>query len=251
MSNKLNKAGFTLVEILVATAIIVTIVSMVYGSYLATLKTTEAYNVHINISQKAQAVLNRMARQIRCSYIPEFQESATEPTDLRGEDFRLPIADFQLKKTNRKSQIENRKHFFYGDSDNSSGEILHFVTTNSGQKSTDGLFETIYKFDKINRTLLISQKRFINAPKNKAEKKDWKIMLENITDIELTFFDGQQWVRSWDFVKEKNLPKAVRINITCEDENQRKIQYGTIADIYCWKIKRKNVEEKSSSNNKQ
>lgn len=250
MSNKFNKAGFTLIEILVATAIIVTIVSMVYGSYLATLKTTEAYNNQINESQKAQAVLNRMARQIRCSYMPEIQESTAEPTDFRGEDFRLPIADFQLKKVNRKSQIENRKYFFYGDSDNSSGEILHFVTTNSGQKTTVGLFETVYKFDKVNSTLFISQKRFINTLKNKAEKKDWKIMFENITEIELTFFDGQQWVRSWDFVKEKNLPKAVRINITCEDKNQRKIQYSTIADIYCWKTKRKNIEEKSFLNNK-
>ncbi|MHC4244281.1 MAG: PulJ/GspJ family protein, partial [Planctomycetota bacterium] len=74
------RAGFTLIEILVAVTIIVTIVSMVYGSYFATAKSTDAYQARMTTSGQTRKVLDRMARQIRCSYIGE----AIEDKDLAG-----------------------------------------------------------------------------------------------------------------------------------------------------------------------
>jgi type II secretory pathway component PulJ len=69
-----------LVEVLVAAAIIVTIVSMVYGSYFATAKSTEAYKAKMTLSGQTRKVLGQMARQIRCSYVGKTEER----TDLSG-----------------------------------------------------------------------------------------------------------------------------------------------------------------------
>jgi hypothetical protein len=59
----------------------------------------------------------------------------------------------------------------------------------------------------------------------------------------LAFFDGQQWLKNWNFNDKKRLPYAVKLDITCEDENHRQYHYGTIVDVYC----RKNQCEKTQT----
>ena len=81
MKNRYGKNGFTLVEILVAMAIIVVIVSLVYGSYFATSKSTQAYKSRIALFQQGRKVLRQMARQIRCSYAGTTEEP-TPPITL-------------------------------------------------------------------------------------------------------------------------------------------------------------------------
>ena len=229
MKSRCGKKGFTLVEILVAAAIIVTIVSMVYGSYFATSKSTRSCKSRIALSRQGRKVLGQMARQIRCSYVGSAKEykSPTRPV-------------FQQRKKIPEDVIS----YFNGNSGETGGEILHLVTTSAiseGQAPLDGLFETTYKFDKSSGTLFLSQERFIGAPKSLVENRNWQPIARNIESVELAFFDGQQWLHTWDFKEKKSLPNAVRINITCEDENYRQYHYGTIAYVCC----RKNQAKKA------
>jgi len=229
VKSRYGKKGFTLIEILVAAAIIVTIVSMVYGSYFATSKSARSCKSRIALSRQGRKVLGQMARQIRCSYVGSAKEykSPTRPV-------------FQQ----RKKIPENAISYFNGNSGETGGEILHLVTTSEiseGQAPLDGLFETTYKFDKSSGTLFFSQKRFIGAPKSLVENRNWQPIARNIESVELAFFDGQQWLHTWDFKEKKSLPNAVRINITCEDENHRQYHYGTIAYVCC----RKNQAKKA------
>ena len=198
MSNKSNKDGFTLVEILVAMTIIVTIVSMLYGSYFATLKSVRVYKSRIALSQQGRKVLTQMAQQIRCSHAA----------------------------------------YFNGNSGDTSGEILHLVTTSGifrGQNQADGLFEVTYKFDKSRGLLSLSQERFVGVPEGVGRRRDWQPIVGNIEHLELAFFDGQQWLNKWDFKDKKKLPCAVRIEISYEDEDYQQCRYGTVAYVCCWK----------------
>ena len=222
MSSSSGKGGFTLVEILVAMAIIVTIVSMVYGSYFATSRSTQAYKSKINLSQQGRKVLEQMARQIRCTY--------ARKADKDTNQISIPQQN--------KADPASATNYFNGNSDEPSGEILHLVTTNGlfvGQGSPDGLFEVTYKFDKSRGLLFSSQRRFAVTPKSAVKKKKWQQIAEDIESLNLAFFDGQQWQNKWDFKEKRELPGAVKINITWEDENHRQYQYGTIAYICCRK----------------
>jgi len=222
MSRSSNKSGFTLVEILVAMAIIVTIVSMVYGSYFATSKSTQAYKSKMTLSQQGRKVLEQMARQIRCSYA----NKADKDTD----QISIP----QQEKADPASKI----NYFDGNSDEPSGEILHLVTTNGflmGQDPPEGLFEVTYKLDISRGLLFSSQRRFAAAPKSAVQEKKWRQIAEDIESLKLAFFDGQQWLDKWDFKDKEQLPCAVKINITWEDKNHRQYQYGTTAYICCRK----------------
>ena len=223
--------GFTLVEILVAVAIIVTIVSMVYGSYFATSKSAQACKTRIALSQQGREVLGQMARQIRCSYVGSARKYKYPTKPVSQQKEKIP---------------ENAISYFNGNSDDPAGEILHLVTTNSiwgGQAPADGLFEVTYKFDKGTGTLFFSQERFVNAPQSIIEEKNWQPLAGNIECVELAFFDGRQWLPRWDFKEKRKLPCAVKINITCEDENYQQYHYGTIAYVCC----RKNQGKRTTS----
>ncbi len=229
MSSSSGKDGFTLVEILVAMAIIVTIVSMVYGSYFATSKSTQAYKSKITLSQQGRKVLGQMARKIRCSY--------ANKADKNTYTVSIP----QQGNTDPASAI----NYFNGNSDEPGGEILHLVTTNGlsvGLAPSDGLFEVTYKLDKSRGLLFSSQRRFAATTKSAVQKKKWQQIAEDIESLKLAFFDGQKWLDKWDFKDKRELPCAVKINITWEDENHRQYQYGTIAYICCRKNQGKETQ---------
>jgi type II secretion system protein J len=229
VNSKSAKNGFTLIEILVAVAIIVTIVSMVYGSYFATSKSAQVCKKRMALSQQGRELLGQMARQIRCSYASSFKKST--PPAVKG----------SLKK---EVTLENTISYFNGNSSEMGGEILYLVTTNSIlEQKSPGLFEVTYKFDKSSGSLFLCQDRFIDAPENVIEKKNWQPLAGNIESIELAFFDGRQWLQTWDFKEKKALPYAVKINLTFQDENQRQYSYGTTAYICC----RKNQGKKTTS----
>ena len=238
MNSKSVKKGFTLIEILVAVAIIVTIVSMVYGSYFATSKSAQVRKKRIAMSQQGRELLGRMAQQIRCSYAGSFRKST--PPAVKG----------TLKK---EVTLENTISYFNGNSGEMGGEILYLVTTNSIlEQKSPGLFEVTYKFDKRSGTLFLCQDRFVDAPESVIEKKNWQPLAENIESIELAFYDGRQWLNTWDFKEKKTLPYAVKIIVTCQDENQRQYSYGTTAYICCRKNQgKKTTSERLVSVNKQ
>lgn len=213
--------GFTLIEILVAVAIIVTIFSMVYGSYFATAKSTDIYKTRMTLSQQARKVLGQLARQIRCSYIGKKEELTNVAETIsppKREITEKPVIYFNYELAAR------------------TGKILHLVTTNRlfcPETHADGLFDVIYKFDKSRKTLYLSQKRFIGKLERFIEKRNWRPLLTGLQSIELEFFDGRQWLPEWDFEQKKKLPVAVKISISCEDENHRQCHYGTVAYVAC------------------
>jgi prepilin-type N-terminal cleavage/methylation domain-containing protein len=220
VKNKLYKDGFTLVEILVAVALITAILSMVYGSYFATSKSAQACKAKIAMFQQGRKTLEQMAQQIRCSYAG---------TDAEHTD-SMPSDSYQIKMI-----PEKNINFFNGDSDAPGGEILHLVTTNGFFKEkvpVDGLFDVTYKFDKGTGVLSLRQIGFIGTVK-RLEEGDYRPIACNIERLELTFFDGQQWLRSWDFEDQIKLPYAVKIEIGFEDENYQRCDYVTVANVFC------------------
>jgi prepilin-type N-terminal cleavage/methylation domain-containing protein len=214
-------SGFTLIEVLVAITLIVTIVSMVYGSYFATAKSADVYETRMNMSAQTRKVLNWMTRQIRCSYI------------FKAEDEKNSIGtDSKLTNIISRSPVV----YFNYKSNAYDSVILHFVTTQklfSEDGQANGLFDVAYKFDRNIGTLYLSQRRFTGTSEKYLEDRNWRPILTNVESVELDFFNGQKWCSEWDFEQMKKLPFAVKIAITCKDENNRRCRYGTVADIHC------------------
>jgi len=240
--SKSVRAGFTLLEILVAVAIIAVIVSMVYGSYFATARSTEAYDATMELSEQARQALAQMARQIRCVYAP--------PLEIGNSKFEIRNSEPEAWQ----SVVEKTPNYFNGGVDGLTHEILQLVTTDSSlaePESKSGLFEIIYRFDKSSGLLSLSQQRFIERREGAANHRNWQPVLTGVENFEITFYEGQKWLDKWDFKKERRLPLAVKIDIACQDKNYRRCRYATVAYLPCHKNQGKKTADTSISIEKQ
>lgn len=221
MKTRYHQNGFTLVEILVAAAIILSILSFVYGTYFITSKSTKNAKAKLILLQKGQKVLIQLARQIRCSYADTVSDATYTAK---------PVSEQKEKIS------QNNSDFFSYNTNNPHEEILHLITTNKfdiPQNLPGGLFDITYKFNKSKGLLYLSQEIFVGTAENSIEKRSWQPIAENIESLKFAFFDGRKWLDNWSFNDRKKLPNAVKIDITFESETSQKYRYGTIAYICC------------------
>jgi prepilin-type N-terminal cleavage/methylation domain-containing protein len=177
MSNKHAQSGLTLVELLIAMAMVVVIISMVNAGFFAASRSTESCTDKMTLDWQQLRLIDNIAGQIRCAYAPA----------------QLKTGCFEY---------------------NPAGNMLHFITTKPFDSTKDentGLLEVDYRFDQSRGALLLSQRRFVETSGDNSLQ--WRQIAENIKDIRLQFFDGRQWLDRWDHNAQKNLPSAVRITI--------------------------------------
>lgn len=213
--------GFTLVEMLVAVALVAIIVSMVYGSYVGASRSAQAYKSGITLDRQARRALSGMACQIRCAY-------GGKPVDRADAPGMGPNPE--------KAASEESVSYFRASPSDRGGEILHLVTTHGlfcGPQGLSGLSEVTYRLDTDVHVLFLGQRRFVDKARSLAEDKRWRPVLTGVSAVELAFFDGRQWLTQWDLVPCGRLPAAVRIEITCEDENRRRRCFGTVEHVSC------------------
>ena len=220
MNNRLRQHGFTLVELLVAIALIAMVLSMAYGSYIATTRSAQACKSRIALAEKGRKTLEQIARHIRCSYVG----SVSDVTENE-------------KTGSVQTEVgpETTVSYFSGDARALNGEILCLVTTSGlaeEKGATDGLFEVVYKFDKRTSELALSLARFVGVARE-AEKRNWRVIADQIESIDLAFFDGEKWLKRWDFEDKNGLPRAVRIEIGGENESFQRYDYSTVAYVSC------------------
>lgn len=219
MTKNQDHTGFTLIEMLVAMTMIVTIVSMVYGSYAATSRSREVYSSRLTCSERANLVLRLMSRQIRCAYGPPNDPNTTESAARAG---RPPV--------------EKPADVFYGHDKGPRGEILRFVTT-AGLGSTlhtqRGLSYIRYQYDPAAGTLSINYGPHEKRRDANNDRLSWRPILEGIVDVEVEFHDGRQWQSQWRDRRTQTLPRAVKIGLTLIDNSGREHQFSTAVPIVC------------------
>jgi prepilin-type N-terminal cleavage/methylation domain-containing protein len=243
LRSKSAEAGFTLLEILIAVAIIAVIVSMVYGSYFATARSTEAYDATMEVSEQARQALAQMARQIRCAYAPQ---SVDRGQKLQPASGQIRGTTDEGARTTYDILAEKVPDYFTGGVDRPDGEVLEFITTegsSAGPQLSNGLFEVAYRFDKSSGVLSVSRQRFIERPQSPADHRSWQPVLTGVERLELTFYDGQQWLNKWDFKEKRRPPLVVKIDITCEDRNYRRYRWATTAYVPCHKNQGRKIDE--------
>jgi len=220
MNNRLQQHGFSLIELLVAVALIATVLAIAYGSYFAISGSARACSSRIALSEQGRKTLEQIARHVRCSYAGLVLDH-TE--------------DVEVGSDQTETEPAGSVSYFSGEADAPDGEVLHLVTTSglsAEQGATDGLFEAVYRFDKRTGELALSLERFVGIAQE-DQRRDWRVIADEIESIDLAFFDGEQWLGRWDFRDKKELPRAVRIEISGENERFQRYDYSTVAYVSC------------------
>jgi type II secretion system protein J len=220
MNRSQNNTGFTLIEILIAMAMIATIVSMVYGSYAATSQSLQRYDGQLKCSGRANLVLRLMARQIRGAYAP--------PTDAN-----TPTNNQANPAQPGKALVEKRLPVFQGNAQDPRGQFLRFVTTaglGTAMNTPRGLGQISYRYDAAAGTLAISSRPYMDRLTEQDPTAPWRNLLENVTALDIEFHDGRKWRQKWSTRQDK-LPRAVRIRLVVLDEKDRPYHLGTTVSV--------------------
>ena len=199
-----NNSAFTLMETIIAMAIIAVIISAMYGSYYATANSINRCQGKLNTTRQAQLFLDTITQQIRTAYAPD---------------------------TNKP---ESKKYFF-GNKADSSDIILQLITT-AGIDQTNlynSLVEATYKYDDAEGIVYYcQQKNIYNDDSQSNNQGNQEILAENIASIKLTFFDGKKYHEQWPIPDSKQLPAAVKIDVTFDGINQTQPKkFTTIACV--------------------
>jgi len=234
MSNPKARTAFTLIEMVVALAIITGIVTMVYGSYVATTQSVDVRQARMACSERAHLVLRMMARHVRCAYAPA--------TDPNAETLPSPNAAGMVPATRGRPpggdmrMGSRRPSWFWGDSGAPRGRILSFVTTSGPATGPDlrrGLSRVTYLYDKAGSTLSIGTEECVDRFGRREETAHARTVLSGVTSSRIQFYDGRRWQDDWDYELNGALPHAVKFEFAAIDENDREYQYGITIPVAC------------------
>ncbi|UCD49852.1 MAG: prepilin-type N-terminal cleavage/methylation domain-containing protein [Phycisphaerales bacterium] len=225
MNRNRNNTGFTLIEMLIALAMMAMIVSMVYGSYAATSQSVEACDSRLMYSERASLVLRLMARQIRCAYAP-----AADPNSYisaaAGNDTQSQADSARPSQV----QTERLRPVFQGGAQHRHGELLSFATTTGltgGLDGPRGLSQIRYRLDSITNTLWLDCGPRMDRLSHASFVQEGHPVLDHVVAVDVAFHDGQRWLTKWTGTKSRELPHAVRIDLSLLDEAGRSYHFGT------------------------
>jgi general secretion pathway protein J len=220
MKNKHQK-GFTLIEILIAMSIVLIIFSVVYGTYFAATSSANRCNANITTTREARSLLAKISRQIRCAYVP-IQSPKQTPASPPAINLITDV-DEQV--------------IFQADTKDRDGIILRMVTTAGifhNRLSQHGPFQIAYRYDSNQDILFYTQQLIATRSENRPQQYEWFPLAENVESIELSFFDGRNWLDHWNR-REQNLqlPCAVKIEVIMNDTNSGTCKITTTASPVC------------------
>ena len=194
--------GFTLLEILVAIAILALVVSSLYGAYSGTLDTTQMVEGMRDVDQVARLALMQMVDDFESLYYQKAQ----------GKDTESPYTFGGL-----------------GETEGEGGEIVAFATTSHLD------FDMTFPSQRINRVSYIMEKQPDNEKLYRLVRKEipfadlpgkgQEILVEiadGVESLSLTYFnaDGQEFPQ-WDSKAEGLLPRLVNIRLQMAGEKSR------------------------------
>jgi type II secretion system protein J len=202
-----------LLEVLVALALVGTILTMVYGSYAAAARSVDLYSSRLACSDRTCLVLRLLARQLRCLYLP----SATLD----------PASASSPGSTPATTTITLPADLLQADA-----ESLGFVTTAGPDRAT-ALAHVTYRCDPASGTLSLSSEPYVYGGGRLGDSPAGQMLLTGVESLEVQFYDGRQWQSGWTGTGAPALPQGVKITLTVCDDQGRRQEFTTIVAPGC------------------
>lgn len=175
-----KSAGFTLVEVVIAIAIISIIMTAVYGIFTTISATQQRLEEEADIYHQARVIFTLLGRELRSCYL---------------------------------NNNDKRSAFFTAD-DGDGNNYLTFTTTSAvlSGNAPGGLVRVRYQLDEQNNRLLRSATPVYVPDSARTTQR----LSSDITQVSWRFFDGSAWQDSWDSNISYKLPQTVEISMAVQ-----------------------------------
>ena len=201
------KRGFTLLEVILAVAVLAVVGTMVYGGFSQTALNKARVEEDVDHSRIVHMALERMARELTMAFV---STHANPSLDLRvvetafigknnGKDDRVDFTSFSHRRLYRNARESDQN------------EISYFVTQHPDDRDVQVLARR-------------EQNRIDEDPRRGGKSQ---ILVENIEEFNLEYFDPllSDWVQAWDtedvLAQPNRLPTQIRILLSVKDPRRR------------------------------
>ena len=212
-------SGFSLLEVLLAIAILSLVGALIYGGFAQTTINKKRVETDLDHSRTVHMALERMARELSMAFVsthvninPNLQTMRTAfiGKDRPGND-RIDFTSFSHRRLYRNVH----------ESDQNS--ISYFLTSHPNDPS--------------NKVLARREQNRIDEDPSQGGKS--QILLENVDSFDVEYFDPltSQWIKTWNTTQAtgqlNRLPSQIRIKLGVKDPHRprRKQEFGTRVSI--------------------
>ena len=211
-----NTSGFTLMEVLIATAILAIVMAIVYGSFVQTRSVIVKAEGAVDELRGVRAAFSRIMWDLSMAFISQNNEGTIfVGTDEDAGGYPNDSIDF----TSYSNRIRNKDA---RESDQM--EVGYYLKRGFGilpsPPGGQGEGEAV---------LIKREKRRIDT--NPLYGGKTYEISEEIVGLNFRYLDQGAWLDSWDSRVSNSLPEAVEITIIVKDRNGTERSYRTIVEI--------------------
>ncbi|MBS2029041.1 MAG: prepilin-type N-terminal cleavage/methylation domain-containing protein [Deltaproteobacteria bacterium] len=222
-----KNAGFTLMEVMIAVAIVSIMGGLIYASFGPMLRAKEVIEAESEHYRGIQVALTRMSREISMAFMSNdfdhtrWRDKSDMPTFFSGDSEQLSFTAFAHQRRYKDAKESDQAVFEYRVGRNPEAEL--------GESTHDVLIRR-------ENPLLEAETDSCKRGGGRSDDCGVEMVLsDDVKKIKFEYYDDNrhEWVEEWDTRRERDrLPERVRITITSVDENGKDINYSTEARLF-------------------
>jgi len=202
--------GFTLIEMLVATAVSSIILVMVYTAYSSIIRSVNQGKIASQYYEEINMILRKIDSDLLNIYWKENAKDINFISTVEGDSSRLNFVTSEFKSNRIILTIKDN----YPSSD--IHEVGYYLKINNKTG----------KYDLLRR----SEIHYDSSP---LEGGFEEIILQNVESLKFDFKYGNDWINTWDTREKKRLPSGIKTTLVVIDpyNNKDSYEFFTICNI--------------------
>jgi type II secretion system protein J len=194
----LNNSGFSLIEIIVATAVSSVILLMIYSAHRSIMSAIHDLTGVADFYENINLAIYRMDRDLSCAYFNKSNKNLS----FIGENDRGSVSSGKLNFVTIDHEdllltIDPKKETHRSDV----REVGYFLRED---KDVQNLYHLVRR----------EENHYDNMPEEGGRES---ILLENVVDIKFEFSLRNDWTDKWDSRKYNRFPRAVRVTLKAKN----------------------------------
>jgi type II secretion system protein J len=199
-----RNAGFTLIEIMVATAIASIIMTMMYTSYKSIFSSIMRSTGHAEFYENVNLAISKIDQDISNTYFAKNNKNIRFVCEEEKGSSAITFASVNHTETNIAGSLNTPNHT------SDIKEVGYFLRPD---KKTRDLF------------FLIKREKFNYWEEEPASGGNENILLPNVVSLKFEFHRGEQWEENWDSKQNNMIPRAVRTTLVVKNYQAKEEQF--------------------------
>lgn len=205
--------GFTMIEIMVAIAIVAIVTTTVAASFRQTIKTKNAVESQAGRYRTVRIALDRLAREIGQSYLSQHEDTSQPERRTM----------FVAKK---RSDIDEVRFSFFGHQ-------RLYQDANESDTAQVAYFGARDPYDSRKMNLARREGRRLQNVKLEDQNNEVAIVCDDVARFKLDYYDARDklWREEWNTTtadgQPDRLPSKIRITLTVRDERGQEVPFQT------------------------